>query len=155
VSVRPLERDELDAVVATLRARPAEKHVDRFAQQGRGDLVYFMAWDGELPVGHAILRRRGRSGYPQLEDLWVVPARRGVGIGTALLEAVERAAADERAEALGLAVAVENEGARRLYRRHGYVQTEQPPFLLTYTAFGDDGVPTPVNELSLYLMKRL
>ena len=153
--MRPLEPDELETVIDDLPARPPEKHRERLAQQERGELVYFVAWDDGSAVGHGILRWRGRVGYPQLEDLWVLPARRSGGIGNAILDAVERAAADEGADRLGLAVAVDNEGARRLYGRRGYTATDQAPFLLTYTAWGDDGVPHPVNELSLYLAKRL
>jgi ribosomal protein S18 acetylase RimI-like enzyme len=153
--VRLLERDELETVIEHLDARPPEKHRERLEQQERGELLYFVAWDGDRAVGTGLLRWRGRVGYPQLEDLWVRPARRNDGIGSAILDAVERAAADGNADRLGLAVAVENEGARRLYRRRGYLTIEQPPFLLRYTAWGDDGVPHPVNELSLYLVKQL
>ena len=142
-------------MIEHLNARPPDKHRERIAQQERGELVYFVAWDGERPVGTGVLRWRGRVGYPQLEDLWVRPPRRNEGIGSAVLAAVEGAAAEGGAERLGLAVAVDNEGARRLYRRYGYVATEQAPFLLSYTAWGDDGIPQPVNELSLYLVKQL
>jgi GNAT superfamily N-acetyltransferase len=153
--VRPLEPDELKAAIASLDARPAEKHRERLEQQERGELVYFVAWDEDVAVGTGLLRWRGRVGYPQLEDLWVVPERRNAGIGSVILDAVEGAAAESGADRLGLAVAVENEGARRLYGRRGYVTTDQAPFLLSYTAWGDDGVPQPVHELSLYLAKRL
>jgi ribosomal protein S18 acetylase RimI-like enzyme len=155
VAVRLLAPAELDAVIEDLTARPPDKHRERLAQQARGELLYFIAWAGERAVGTALLRWRGRAGYPQLEDLWVLPELRGGGIGGALLDAVEDAAGEERADRVGLAVAMENAGARRLYRRRGYLPTEQPPFLLTYTAWGDDGIPRPVNELSLYLAKRL
>ena len=155
MNVRPLERDELETVIDHLTARPPEKHRERLEQQERGELVYFVAWDEGTAVGTGLLRWRGRVGYPQLEDLWVLPERRNDGIGSAILDAVEQAAAESGADRLGLAVAVENAGARRLYSRRGYVATEQAPFLLSYTAWGDDGVPQPVNELSLYLVRRL
>ena len=142
-------------MIDDLRARPPEKHRERLAQQERGELVYFVAWEDGLAVGTGVLRWRGRVGYPQLEDLWVLPTRRSAGIGNAILDAVEHAAADEGADRLGLAVAVDNQGARRLYSRRGYTATDQPPFLLTYTAWGDDGIPQQVNELSLYLVKQL
>jgi ribosomal protein S18 acetylase RimI-like enzyme len=141
-------------VIEDLDARPPEKHRERLDQQERGELVYFVAWEDGAAVGTGLLRWRGRIGYPQLEDLWVQPRLRNAGIGSTILDAVEAAAA-ERSERLGLAVAVENEGARRLYGRHGYVNTDQPPFLLSYTAWGDDGIPQPVHELSLYLAKSL
>lgn len=155
LTVRPLDRSELAAVIEDLDARPPEKHQERLRQQERGELIYFVAWHAGEAIGTGLLRWRGRIGYPQLEDLWVRPSRRREGIGSAILDAVEDAAREGRAEHLGLAVAVENKGARRLYSQHGYVNTEQAPFLLSYTAWGDDGIPTPVNELSLYLVKDL
>jgi GNAT superfamily N-acetyltransferase len=155
VIVRPLEHDDLDAVIGDLDARPPAKHRERLEQQERGEVVYFVAWEDDVAIGTGLLRWRGRAGYPQLEDLWVRPGRRNDGIGSAILRAVEAAARDGGAEQLGLAVAVENEGARRLYSRCGFVTTEHPPFLLSYTAWGDDGIPHPVNELSLYLAKQL
>ena len=142
-------------MIEHLDARPPEKHRERLEQQNRGELLYFIAWDGDRAIGTGLLRWRGRVGYPQLEDLWVQPARRNHGIGSEILGAVERAAGDSGAERLGLAVAVDNDGARRLYRRRGYLTTDQAPFLLSYTAWGDDGIPQPVHELSLYLVKEL
>ena len=81
-------------MIEHLDARPPEKHRERLEQQERGELVYFVAWAGDRAVGTGLLRWRGRVGYPQLEDLWVQPARRNDGIGSAILEAVEHAAAD-------------------------------------------------------------
>lgn len=55
-----------------------------------------------------------------LSNLYVVPSRRGEGIGTALLEAVEDALADRGVEVLTLEAMADNEAARRFYRRNGY-----------------------------------
>ncbi|OVE86451.1 GNAT family N-acetyltransferase [Natronolimnobius baerhuensis] len=55
-----------------------------------------------------------------LSNLYVDPAYRGRGIGTALLEAVEAEVADRGADVLRLEVMAANEDARRFYRNHGY-----------------------------------
>jgi GNAT superfamily N-acetyltransferase len=65
------------------------------------------------PIEHA-----GRSVW--LEELYVVPAERGHGIGTALLEAALRVAAEGGAVAVDLEVDVDHERAARLYARHGF-----------------------------------
>ena len=57
-----------------------------------------------------------------LSNLYVDPAYRDRGIGTALLEAVEEAFADSDAEVLTLEVLADNEDARRFYRDHGFEQ---------------------------------
>jgi hypothetical protein len=63
---------------------------------------------------------------PYLEDVFVVPDFRNLGIGTALLEAAERAAAARGDRAVSLAVSTVNSGARRLYARLGYVDAGIP-----------------------------
>ncbi|OAQ53646.1 hypothetical protein HTG_05145 [Natrinema mahii] len=55
-----------------------------------------------------------------LSNIYVRPAYRGQGIGTALLEAAEASLADRGVDELLLEVMADNEAARRFYRRHGY-----------------------------------
>jgi GNAT superfamily N-acetyltransferase len=73
------------------------------------------------PVGRLYLHRRATE--TRIVDLAVVAARRGQGIGSALLsDLVETADAERR----GLSIHVEmfNEGARRLYERFGFALAE-------------------------------
>lgn len=55
-----------------------------------------------------------------IENLYVVPDRRGEGIGSRLLEAAEAALADGGADAVALEALAANERARDFYNRHGY-----------------------------------
>ena len=55
-----------------------------------------------------------------IENLYVRPAHRGAGIGSALLSAAEDRLAAEGVDNVGLEVMADNEAARRFYRRHGY-----------------------------------
>ena len=59
-----------------------------------------------------------RRGF--VENLYVRPPDRNDGIGSALLDAAERALRDRGAETVALNVMATNEDARRFYRRHGY-----------------------------------
>jgi ribosomal protein S18 acetylase RimI-like enzyme len=65
-----------------------------------------------------------------IENLYVVPDRRGEGIGTALLEAAETRLGELGADAIALDVMADNESARRFYRDRGYrphrVELEKP-----------------------------
>lgn len=55
-----------------------------------------------------------------LSNIYVDPAYRDRGIGTALLEAAENTLAEQGAEVLILEVMAENADARRFYERQGY-----------------------------------
>jgi GNAT superfamily N-acetyltransferase len=146
---------ELDRLADSMPARPLEKHRERLEQQQRGDILYLVAWENGTAVGHGLLRWRGRLGYPQVEDLFVAPSRRDEGIGTQLLAAVETEARRRGFDRVGLGVAVDNERARRLYSRRGYAAAEAEPYLVTYPAYGDDGIQRVVNELTIFLLKEL
>jgi ribosomal protein S18 acetylase RimI-like enzyme len=63
------------------------------------------------------------DGQVELISLWVSPNARGRGVGDAILAEVERWARDRGAGALRLDVAEDNEGAARLYLRHGFAWT--------------------------------
>ncbi len=69
-------------------------------------------------VEHGSLELDATRGH--LSNLYVDPAFRNHGIGTALLEAVEDALADQGIDILLLEVMADNEAARRFYARKGY-----------------------------------
>lgn len=56
-----------------------------------------------------------------LDELYVVPAARGRGIGAALLKAAEAVVCQRGCELLEFNVDGEDNDARRFYERHGYV----------------------------------
>jgi ribosomal protein S18 acetylase RimI-like enzyme len=55
-----------------------------------------------------------------VENLYVVPDRRGEGIGTRLLSVAEAELRDEGATVVALEVLADNEAAREFYRSNGY-----------------------------------
>lgn len=83
---------------------------------------------GDPAVGVALLTLRPSLFYEGLaavlDELYVVPARRNRGIGTALLEAAETACRRRGAELLEINVDGEDVDARRFYERHGYANRE-------------------------------
>lgn len=62
-------------------------------------------------------------GHWYVSVLAVYPEHRGTGIGRALLARAEGIALASGAPGMAIIVAEENEGARRLYARSGYVET--------------------------------
>ena len=55
-----------------------------------------------------------------VSNLFVVPERRGEGIGAALLDAAERALAEAGADRVALEALADNDRAREFYAEHGY-----------------------------------
>jgi ribosomal protein S18 acetylase RimI-like enzyme len=79
------------------------------------------ALDGQRVVGivhfHVHSSTWARVGYCYLEDLFVDPACRGLGVGRTLIEAVYRAADDQGAERVYWHTENTNERAQHLYRQ--------------------------------------
>jgi ribosomal protein S18 acetylase RimI-like enzyme len=95
----------------------------------RGELTFLLA--GEGPDGIAQLRflpslwSGGLDAY--LEELYVVPARRGQGIGRALLEATMETARAAGATRMDLNTGETDTAARALYESAGFTNREGSP----------------------------
>src|SRR5690242_3363495 len=132
--VRAAAPADLDAVIALLVAQLREHAIDTAtasiaaAADGivrhpeRGCIL--VACEAGAIVGVAALsfvwtiEHGGRSAW--LEELYVSPPARGRGIGTALLRAALRTAADAGAAAVDLEVDAGHRRAARLYAREGF-----------------------------------
>ncbi len=86
---------------------------------------------GEGPDGLAMIRYRptlyseGLDAY--LEELYVAPAKRGQGLGRALLEAAMKTARDGGATRMDLGTSVDDTAARGLYASAGFTDREGEP----------------------------
>jgi ribosomal protein S18 acetylase RimI-like enzyme len=92
---------------------------------------------------------------PYIEDVFVLPEWRNRGVGTALLEAAESAAATRGDRGVSLAVSTGNAAARRLYTRLGYVDAGVPVHRHATTEPGFDSGDQSGNETVVDLVKRL
>jgi GNAT superfamily N-acetyltransferase len=123
-------------------APPVEELAARVAQllQG-GDTVVLLV--GDDPDGLAVLRFRPALWSSGLEcylaELYVTPARRGGGLGRALMHAALREARAEGADTMEIGVDEPDLAARRLYESLGF----------TNRTGGADGPLMYVYELAL------
>jgi ribosomal protein S18 acetylase RimI-like enzyme len=94
-----------------------------------GDITVLLAGDG--PHGLALLRFRpslwSESLDCYLEELYVMPDRRGGGLGQALMEAAMETARAEGAGYMDLGTAETDTAARALYEKMGFSRTEGKP----------------------------
>jgi len=130
-------REDLDTLVAQqligalnaeLQSRypEADAHVHLGPEEvadGRGAFV--VGYDGESAVGCGAIRRLDGD-TAEIKRMYVVPARRGHGVGVAIITALEAEARALGASRLVLETGVRQPEALALYRRLGY--TTIPPF---------------------------
>ncbi len=107
---------------------------ERIRELMDGDTVVLLAGDG--PDGLAVLRLRlsiwssGKECY--LAELYVVPARRGQGLGRALMETAIAVARQEGADWMDLGTSEDDVAARALYESLGFINREGPEGPITY-----------------------
>jgi len=86
---------------------------------------------GDPPLGFALFRFRpslwSKAADTYLEELYVVPERRGEGIGGALLDAAIEAARQAGANHFELTTGEEDTEARRLYESRRFTNREGAP----------------------------
>jgi ribosomal protein S18 acetylase RimI-like enzyme len=99
-----------------------------------GDTIVLLA--GDRPDGLAVLRFRlaiwssGKECY--LAELYVAPARRGQGLGRALMETAIEVARQEGADWMDLGTSEDDVAARALYESLGFINREAPDGPITY-----------------------
>jgi ribosomal protein S18 acetylase RimI-like enzyme len=101
-----------------------------------GELGVLLAGEGD-GFSQFRLKRSHCTGLPDayVEELYVIPARRGEGIGRALLEATIEAAREAGATHVDLTTGEEDVAARGLYESAGFTNREggpQGPRMLYY-----------------------
>jgi ribosomal-protein-alanine N-acetyltransferase len=90
--------------------------------------TFLVAVDGTHPVGYSIgVCVQNNPGQAWILRLAVSEKYRGNGIGTALISTMVDRLTDKGAHEIFLTVAPENQSARRLYKRLGFLQEQIYP----------------------------
>ncbi|MFT3912972.1 MAG: GNAT family N-acetyltransferase [Anaeromyxobacteraceae bacterium] len=139
VPIRPLQAGDVAPLARALAPLPLMQRYGRAeaalardleAALARGDGLVTALGPGGVPAGLAWFLPTGTLGMgAYLRLIAVAPGHEGRGVGAALLEAYERAAAVAGKHAF-LLVSDFNEGAQRFYERHGWTRSGQLPGLV-------------------------
>ncbi|HKO93170.1 MAG TPA: GNAT family N-acetyltransferase [Polyangiaceae bacterium] len=126
LKVRKLRTEDVGVLGEHFRSEVDRTH---HSDQDAGHFSFHVAWAGDLPVGHALIRWIGARipevalqypGCPEIYRLVVLEPYRARGIGSQLIAACEGEARARRKGLVGLGVEHANLQARRLYERLGY-----------------------------------
>ncbi|AQP46780.1 hypothetical protein BW730_03790 [Tessaracoccus aquimaris] len=129
ISVRRATADDLEKLRAQ-QARPELNLVDKhFQAQEAGSLIFAVAFDGEDPVGTALLDLESPEYTPELRNMYVYPSARRGGAGRALSSFIEDEAKAAGYTAVYLAVDPNNEKAVPLYVSLEYHPTGEHLFV--------------------------
>ncbi len=94
----------------------------------RDDVIVVLAGSDQNPTGFAFLTLRPTAYYDgplaQLEELYVRPALRDQGIGTALLQTAIRLVRERGGGEIHINVDEVDTDTRRFYERHGFTNIE-------------------------------
>ncbi len=165
VEIRPLAEGETDLLERRISSStPSEKHRERLALQQQGRVVYLVAWQNAMPVGHGLLKWQGTEDEPMasrlrdcpdLEDLFVTPELRSRGIGSQLLAAAEDLARRRGYRRIGLGVGIDNPRAHALYLRSGYRDSGYGRYPHRVYYADEQGDRRWRIEICVYLIKEL
>lgn len=122
-----------------------------FARLDQGNGAYLAAWLDGMPIGHVHV---ARTTPPELQDLFVLAAHRGAGVGTALLREGEALCRSASHREVCLAVSVDSTETRSLYESLGYADVGIPPRRVVGTIQLRSG-PLVVDDTLLTLVKQL
>ncbi|MEO7007061.1 MAG: GNAT family N-acetyltransferase [Terrimesophilobacter sp.] len=114
--------DAPDAFCSTLER---EQAFDESTWKSRLESAHTVfAWERADAVGTATGKPDPHEGGGrEIVGMWVDPAHRGIGLATALIVELMRWARAEGSSSIALWVAEDNEPARRLYEKCGFVAT--------------------------------
>ena len=162
MDIRPATHADVDRLIERLEHPAAQHHVrGRWDRQERGDGLYLIAHrDGEI-VGQTMILREStyaevRAAENPAEINGLDAYVKNQGVGTALVHAAEAVAIEWSRRTIGLAVGLDNPGARRLYERLGYELWSGPRVIDHWTEQAADGtvVRSHTDECD-YLLKPL
>jgi GNAT superfamily N-acetyltransferase len=137
---------------------PVDRHLplNRLDQHTAEGSTYLVAWDDDVPVGHAHIAWSGTHlGLPEIQDVYVAPTERRRGIATLLTGTAEAAARARGHERISLSVSEQgNPEARSLYEGLGYADAGVEPVRVS-GVITLRGQPFHADDTLVYLFKPL
>lgn len=121
-----------------------------FVGGGLRDLAKIYGWFGGTARGFlaAILDQQAKPDTLMVDGIFVQPEARSQGVGSALLDAIERKAAGLGLTSISLDVVDANPRAKALYERRGFVESARVSLGILKPLFGFRAVTTMVKTIA-------
>lgn len=165
VIIKPATRDELDILNEKLKSYLPNFHEKKIEWQEKGEATWLIAWIGDEPVGHLLIKWNGAPDeyiqnhvyehYPYLQNLAVKISHQRKGIGTQLVNTAEKMIKNNGHKRVGMAVSTENDSAKQLYGKLGYKEWEKGPYTTSWKFKDQKGKEVEESEVCTYLVKEL
>lgn len=156
VTIRHARRDDLRKLEWFGLFSPFRDITERaYARAEQGEIAFLVAELNSFPVGQVWvdLVKLAGAGVGIIWALRVLQPLQNLGIGTRLIRAAEQTIRDHGLPAAEIGVSVQNQSAKRLYERLGYIIQRDNIERWSYTT--PDGDTQQVEEHGWILRKRL
>lgn len=163
--IKPAAREELDVLNDRLKSYIPHFHEKKIDWQDKGEASWLIAWMGEEPVGHILIKWNGvpdsfvksniEEQYPFVQNLAVKITHQRKGIGTQLVNMAEQMIKDRKHTKVGMAVSSENDSARKLYEKLGYKDWQKGTYKTNWKSFDQNNKEIEESETCTYLVKEL
>jgi len=151
MEIREAQEKDIPQIMQIKNWGTKKDYLTRISKTMEGKAEYLVIEENGEILGHIFLKFYGSKtapDYPDIEDAFIKEELRGQGIGTKLIEEVEKIAKEKGFHKIGLGVnPTLNPKAKSLYERLGYKDTGNPPYLDAVYNGTEDWVIDMVKEL--------
>jgi ribosomal protein S18 acetylase RimI-like enzyme len=162
VDIRELQVGDVALLEEQLKPDDESKFRRRYQEHAAGVIKFLIAWEDGRPIGHGYVRWHPGEplsyrypDVPSIGDLAVKEELRSRGVGSNLMDEAEELVGDAGRSLIAIGVDLQNERARSLYERRGYVDSGIKPYRSHWSYVDRRGRFTTRTERILYLIKTL
>lgn len=166
IEIKAAKESQLDLLISQFSPDNPLFQYNRFNVQEKGEGLYLIAWNDNIPIGHFLLRWSGPQDVSVtnkinitnsafLEAGLTIDEYRRMGVATAIILEAERLAKVKGCTHIGLEVGVENPEAKRLYESLGYKDWGYGEFKISWEYIDYDGNKAIDSEIVIFMQKSL
>ncbi|QHI67912.1 GNAT family N-acetyltransferase [Tichowtungia aerotolerans] len=163
LKIRQINETDTSAIKDLVRSSYGRTLAEELEDQNRGLTSIIVAWVDTIPCGYSFVSWKGprdpevRSKLPNIPEFYcltVIEPFRCRGIGTALIDFMEKTARNQGFTQMGLGVAHTNLRAHTLYQHLGYKEAIEE-YYDRYPCLDETGHPKEAADLCRFMVKNL